>query len=143
MGLTKTEKELNNLSESAISVVWLIYIYLSDSILHILPEPIGNFTNSCSWKLFERNLVAHFLLDNSNKGFFSKGIDAERWWEIKLVAFLTLSVLAACLHARNEMDSFFFPLIANMFFVSIKLFLPGKGFSDFLPFWIALCIIQG
>ena len=33
----------------------------------------------------------HFLLDNSSKGF-----DAEPWWEIYLVAFLTRSVLAAC-----------------------------------------------
>ena len=43
-------------------------------------------------------------------------------------------MLAACLHARNEMGSFFFPLIANMLFVSIKLLLAGKGFFEiFLP----------
>ena len=47
---------------------------------------------------------------------------------------MTGSVLAACLHARNEMGSFFFPQIANMLFDSIKLFLAGKGFCDiFLP----------
>ena len=43
-------------------------------------------------------------------------------------------MLAACLHARNEMGSFFFPVIANMLFVSIKLLLAGKGFCEiFLP----------
>ena len=43
-------------------------------------------------------------------------------------------MLAACLHARNEMGSFSFPLIANMLFVSIKLLLAGKGFCEiFLP----------
>ena len=82
-----------------------------------------------SQKLFERKLVAYFLLDNSSKGF-----DAEHWWEIHSVAFLTQSLLAACLHARNEMGSFFFPLMANMLFVSMKLFLAGKGFREiFLP----------
>ena len=46
-----------------------------------------------SQKLFERKLVAHFLLDNSSERFFSKGFDAEHWWEIYLVAFLTRSVI--------------------------------------------------
>ena len=88
-----------------------------------------------SKKLFERKLIAHFLLDNSSKGFFSKGLDAEHWWRIYLVAFLTRSVLAVCLRARNEMGRFLFPLIANMLFVSIKLFLAGKGYCEiFLPF---------
>ena len=64
----------------------------------------------------------------SRKWFFSKGFDAEHSWEIYLVALLTRSVLAACLHARNGMGSFFFPLIANMLFVSIKLFFSWKSF---------------
>ena len=112
-----------------ISVDWLIDIYLY-SILHSFPVTIGNFTNYCLSKIV-RKLIAHFLLDNSSKGFFSKGSDAEHWWEINLVAFLTRSVLAACLHARNEIGSFFFPLIANMLFVSIKLFWAGKGLRFF------------
>ena len=124
MGSTKTENESNSLSGSVISVVWLIHIYLYSITLIIVSQ-----------KLFERKLVAHLLLDNLSKGFFSKGFDAEHWWKIYLVAFLTRSVLAACLHARNEMGSFFYPLIANMLFVSIKLFLAGKGFCEiFLPF---------
>ena len=48
-----------------------------------------------SQKLFEGKLVAHFLLDNSSKGFFRKGFNAEHWWEINLVAFLTRSVIEA------------------------------------------------
>ena len=55
---------------------------------HLLVIPARN-----SQKLFEGKLVAHFLLDNSSKGFFSKGFDAEHWWEIDLVAFLTRSVI--------------------------------------------------
>ena len=58
MGLTKAEKELNNLD------------------LHSLPVTLGNFTNSCKSKIIEGKLVAHFLLDNSSKGF-----DAEHWWD--------------------------------------------------------------
>ena len=81
---------------------------------------------------FKESLLPIFCLIIQVKGFFfSKGFDAEHWWEIYLVAFLTRSVLAACLHARNEMGSFVFPLIANMLFVSIKLFLAGKGLCDF------------
>ena len=34
-------------------------------------------------KLFEGKLVAHFLLDNSSKGVFSKWFDAEHWWDIQ------------------------------------------------------------
>ena len=45
-------------------------------------------------------------------------------------------MLAACLHARNEMGSFFFPLIANMLFVSTKLFLAGKGFCEILTAFV-------
>ena len=69
----------------------LAYLF---AILHSLLVTIGNFTNILvSQKLFERKLVAHFLLDNSSKGFFSKGFDAEHWWGIYLVAFLTRSVI--------------------------------------------------
>ena len=88
MGLTKTEKELNNLSGSVISVAWLIYIYLY-SILHSLL--VNNFV--CQ-KLFERKLVDHFCLIIQVNGFSVKGL-------------MLNSLLAACLHARNEMESFF------------------------------------
>ena len=62
-----------------------------------------------SQKLFERKLVALFLLDNSSKGF-----DANHWWEIYLVAFLTRSVLAACFVALLCITSTWpFDMIAN------------------------------
>ena len=49
----------------------------------------------------------------------------------------TTTACVACLNARNEMGSFFFPLIVNMLVVSIT-FLPGKVFCDFffLSLWI-------
>ena len=47
-------------------------------ILHSLLVTIKKKTILVSQKLFERKLVAHFLLDNSSKGFFSKGFDAEQ-----------------------------------------------------------------
>ena len=55
-----------------------------------------------NWKFHKFSLVKNylkesllpiFLLDNSSKEFFSKGFDAEHWWEIYLVAFLTRSVI--------------------------------------------------
>ena len=83
-GFNKDREGIEKLG-SVSPVIRLIYLY---SILHSLLVTIGNFTNSYQSKLFERELVAHFLLDNSSKGF-----DAEHWWEIYLVAYLTRSVI--------------------------------------------------
>ena len=88
MGLAKTEKELNNLDLSSLlpGLFIIVCTQFCTEISLIL----------VSQKLFERKLVAHFLLDNSSKGFFRKGFDAGHWWEIYLFVFLTRSVLAAC-----------------------------------------------
>ena len=93
-GFNKDRERIEQLG-SVISVVWLIYIYLY-LILHGLPVTLEISLILVSQKLFERKLVAHFLLDNSSKGFSRNGFDAEHWWEIYLVAFLTRSMLAAC-----------------------------------------------
>ena len=119
MGSTKTENESNTLRGSVINSA----------------QSSGKENNwKCdSQELFERKLVLYFVLHYSSKRFFMETI----WsWNLVCCNIAHWHDWVSSLHARNEIEGVFAPLIANMLFASKNCSLEKVAFMNSSCFMI-------